>query len=203
MSKNLKLNINRERLREAIVYFSKYLKYPTITMMYKVLASLDFEHFKETGLPVTNLVYQAWKRGPVPYEFDKEISDRKNDCVLIPDDFASALKCIKEEWETENGQKRKSLKFHAKRKPNLEVFTSRQIKILEKILFIYKNETPSTASKASHEKDTPWYKNIKKKGKQGEIIKYLDLLDDKSKITKEEAIEMVRELSAFQLNYGT
>ena len=174
MTKSLNLNTNREKLLEALVYFSKNLKYPTKMMLYKVLAALDFEHFKEVGLPVTNLEYKAWLKGPVPFEFDKEISDRKNDCVIIPEDFSASIKYIKEEWETDSGEKRKSFKFFAKRKPKLEVFTPRQKEILERILFIYKNESPTTASKASHEKGTPWYKTVQKYGKEGELINYFD-----------------------------
>jgi uncharacterized phage-associated protein len=202
MTENLNLNINRERLLEALLYFSKNLKYPTKMMIFKVLAELDFRHFKETGLPVTNLEYSAWKFGPVPEVLNKEFTDKKNDEIIIPADFSNSLTCVKEDWETKKGEPRKTFKFKAKRKPNLEVFTPRQQKILEDVLIIYKTASPSTASKASHEKNTPWYITVKKKGKEGELIDYFDLLDSNSKITKEEAIEMVREVSAFQYNYS-
>lgn len=201
MNEILNLNINRKKLLEALIYFSKYLKYPTKMMLYKVLAELDFRHFKETGIPVTNLEYSAWKFGPVPKKLDEELSDRKKDDVIIPPDFSDWLICIKEEWETDTGEKRKTFKFKAKRKPNLDVFSPRQKEILDNVLTIYKNVKPTTASKASHEKDTPWYITVKKTGKEGEIINYFDLLNSKSKVSKEEAVDMVREISAFQHNY--
>jgi len=201
LTENLNLNIDRNRLLEALIFFSKKLRHPTKMMLFKVLAELDFRHFKETGIPVTNLVYAAWKYGPVPEDLNREITDRKNDDVKIPSDFSDSLKCIKEEWETEKGEKRKTFKFSAKRKPNLEVFTPRQKEILNIVLTIYKTERPSVASKASHEKGTPWYITVKKCGKEGEMMNYLDFLDDKSKISKEEALEMVKEISAFKYNY--
>ena len=201
MNEILNLNINRNKLLEALIYFSKYLKYPTKMMLYKVLAELDFRHFKETGIPVTNLEYSAWKFGPVPKKLDEELSDRKKDKVTIPPDFSDSLICIKEEWETDTGEKRKTFKFKAKRKPNLDVFSPRQKEILNNVLTIYKNVKPTTASKASHEKDTPWHITVKKTGKEGELINYFDLLNNKSKISKEEAVDMVREISAFQNNY--
>lgn len=201
MNEILNLNINRDKLLEALIYFSKYLKYPTKMMLYKVLAELDFRHFRETGIPVTNLEYSAWKFGPVPKKLDEELSDRKKDVVIVPPDFSDSLTCIKEEWETEKGDIRKTFKFRAKRKPNLNVFSPRQKDILDNVLTIYKNVKPGTASKASHEKDTPWYITVKKTGKEGNTINYFDLLNSNSKISKEEAVEMIREVSAFQYNY--
>ena len=59
-------DIYKSKLINAIIYFSKEVKYPTITKIFKLLNILDFYHIKQVGIPVTNKKYYAWKFGPVP-----------------------------------------------------------------------------------------------------------------------------------------
>ena len=193
------INPYRQKLIEAMVYFAKKVKNPTKMMMYKLLAELDFRHFEQTGLPVTNLEYEAWRLGPVPKSLDKEIT--ADDDIELPDDLAEALDCEKGEWETREGEKKPKFVFHAKRAPNLKVFSPRQQKVLKEVADIYRYATATQASKASHEKDMPWTKTIIKKG-EGAVIDYLDQLTNKSPVSKEEAREMMEEIVAFQKTYS-
>src|SRR5206468_8913930 len=117
--KILTVNPYRQKLIEAMVYFAKHVQNPTKTMMYKLLAELDFRHFEQTGMPVTNLEYEAWRLGPVPKSLDHEITER--DDVELPDDLAEALDCEKGEWETKDGEKKSKFVFHPKRAPNLKI----------------------------------------------------------------------------------
>lgn len=193
------VNPYRRKLIEAMVYFAKHVKNPTKTMMYKLLAELDFRHFEQTGLPVTNLAYEAWKRGPVPKSLDTEITV-DND-VELPADLAEALDCEKGEWDTKDGEKKPRFVFHSKRAPNLKVFSPRQQKILKEVAEIYQYSTASQASQASHEREMPWAKTVKEKG-EGAVIDYLDQLTTKSPVSKEEAREMMEEILAFQKTYN-
>lgn len=193
---------NRNKIIEAIVYFSKALKYPSKMMIYKVLAELDYRHFLETGLPVTNLEYFAWKWGPVPKDFDKEISDRKQDIICIPKDFTNSIYVDTREWvNKKTGEDCKMFLFKSKRKPNLEIFSPRQKKILDQVAAIYKDATPTQASQASHEKDKPWQKTIALKGREGDLIDFFEILPKNSKIDKDEAKERLNEILAFTHNY--
>jgi len=192
-------NPYRQRLIEAMVYFSKKVRKPTKMMMYKLLAELDFRHFKQTGMPVTNLEYEAWKRGPVPRSLNEEITDQKD--VILPPDLAEALDCAKTDWETSDGEKRVEFRFKAKRQPNLSIFTPRQKQILKDVAFIYSNATATMASNASHEVDTPWTKTVQEKG-EGAVIDYLDQLDENSPVDREDAQERMKEIKAFHETYS-
>ncbi|HTR80260.1 MAG TPA: Panacea domain-containing protein [Bacteroidota bacterium] len=191
-------NKYRKKLLEAMVYFASALKNPTKMMMYKVLAEFDFRHIEQTGLPVTNLEYEAWEMGPVPRELHNEITKGKE--LVLPDDFQKSLYADKEEFiDKVTGETKSKFIFHNKRKADLSVFSPRQVKILEQIAEIYKYTTATNASKASHEYDKPWARTVKKKG-EGAIIDYTDQITDKTPLNKEEAEEWRRESLAFKKN---
>ena len=80
-------NKYRQILLEAILFFTQKgkIKYPSKTMIYKLLAEVDFRHFQETGQKVTNLKYLAYPYGPVPAEFNNEITCDKE--IIVPTDF--------------------------------------------------------------------------------------------------------------------
>ncbi|MBU1299052.1 MAG: SocA family protein [Bacteroidetes bacterium] len=192
-------DLYRQKLIEAMVFFAKSVKHPTKTMMYKLLAELDFRHFEQTGLPVTNLDYQAWKKGPVPKKLHSEIT--KGDDLVLPEDIAEALACDKAEDITDDGKKIRKFTFIARRVPNLKLFSPRQQKILKEVAEIYKNVSATVASKASHEPDKPWSKAVKRMGKEDVPITYRDVASTKTPVTEEEAEEMVQEILAFQHTY--
>lgn len=189
----------RQKLIEAMVFFAKNVKHPTKTMMYKLLAELDFRHFEQTGLPVTNLDYQAWEKGPVPQKLHCEIT--KGDDIVLPEDIAKALACDKAEDINDDGKKIRKFTFIAKRLPNLKLFSPRQQKILKEVAEIYKNVSATMASKASHEPDKPWSKAVKRMGKEDVPIIYRDVASAKTPVTEDEADEMIQEILAFNHNY--
>lgn len=182
-----------------MVYFSKKVHKPTKMMMYKLLAELDFRHFKQTGLPVTNLEYEAWKFGPVPRSLNEEITEKGD--IALPMDMAEALDCAKSDWEKGSGEKGVEFRFKAKRSANLSVFTPRQKRLLEEIAFIYSSATATMASKASHEANMPWTKTVGEKG-EGAVIDYLDQLDKNSPVDRDEARERMEEIKAFHETFS-
>jgi uncharacterized phage-associated protein len=197
--------INVERVIEAMVFFSSKVKYPSKTMLFKLLAELDFRHFRETGLPVTNLEYNAWKYGPVAPDLFEAISKESNleteREIILTGQFGEALSCENIEREKDFDNKSTMYLFRSKRKANLKKFTPRQQRILKEVVEIYKNATPDQASKGSHETDRPWARAIKKSGRENVPIDYLDLVDTKTPVTKEEAKEMIREAKAAYHTY--
>lgn len=198
MTNKPNINPNRAKIIEAIIYFSKNLKNPTKMMIYKVLAELDYRHFQETGMSVTNLDFYAWRKGPVPADFDSEISDRENKAIDVPDDFKTSLYVDEIVWANNKG---KTLLWKAKKKPNLDIFTQRQKDILDNVAFIYKDSTATQASDASHEKDTPWEKTNKLYGEEGHFIDFLKILPKESRIDEEEIKERIEEIFAFTHNF--
>jgi len=198
MSEISNISPNRAKIIEAIVYFSKNLKNPSKMMIYKVLAELDYRHFQQTGMPVTYLKFFAWEKGPVPQAFDREITDRENKTIDVPDDFKASLYIDEIIWTNNKG---KTLLWKAKKKPNLDIFTPRQKRLLEEVAFIYKNTTATDASKASHEKDTPWKKTNDLFGEEGHLIDFFKILPKGIKIDDEEIKEKTEEILAFMHNF--
>ena len=168
-------------------------------MMYKLLAELDFRHFGETGLPVTNLRYVAEKWGPLPDQLHAEITQGED--IVLPDDFSPALFVETIEILSESGMPRKMFKYTAKRKPNLKVFSPRQQRILEEVRDIYRDANPTEASEASHEQGKPWTITVARHG-QGAIIDLLETIQLTKPLTREIAEERLRERNALVYNYG-
>lgn len=193
-------NTYRKRLLESIIWFSQKLRSPSKTNIYKVLAELDFQHFNKTGMPVTNLEYEAWEFGPVPASLHREISVKgEKDKLKIPEDFMEGINWDKEEYIRKDGTPGVTLSFIPKRKPDMSVFTQRQVELLEQIADVYKDTKPSDASQASHQYNKPW-KRVYKKG-ENNPIDYTDSLDEKSPVTKEEARERMIEIVTFTNNF--
>ncbi len=193
-------NVYRQRIIEAIVYFSNKVKKPNKTVIYKMLATLDFRHFAKTGFPVTELEYEAYKRGPVPAKLHKEITVGKD--VILPKDFAEALICMKSEYGKTDGSIGTEFIFRPKRKPNLEIFTPRQIDIMQEVVDIYLEANARMASDASHEKNTPWYITVKLMGKEGELIDMVETIKLEKPIAKEIIRKKLEEKMAMVYNYA-
>jgi len=69
----------REKLIQAIVYFSDNTRHCGKIKLFKLLYLLDFEHFRQTGHSVTGMEYRAWKMGPVPIELVQEWDELEPD----------------------------------------------------------------------------------------------------------------------------
>lgn len=190
---------NRKKILEAIVFFSQKgkIKYPSKMMIYKLLAAMDFRHFKETGMPITDLTYKAYPWGPVPEKLQNEMTKKEE--LQLPEDFQEALVVEKIKYD-KDGEERIIFNYKARRKPNLEIFSPRQQRIMEEVAEIYKETKPTDASKASHEFDQPWTKTKSKKGVYAEID-FIDVIEVQG-LSPEYLKEMKREREALNYNYG-
>ena len=186
----------REKLIHAMIFFIKKTKHCYMLKLFKLLYFLDFKHFKQTGRSVTGLEYYAWPMGPVPKNLYKEIKDKNPD--LFQHLKITPLKNIAPEIQNE-----KALKFSPKTRLNKEVFSEREIKIMEEIIEIYKDAKADVMTTASHEAGNPWHQVYKKEGSEQGLIPYLYALDDSSEsITKEEAIEIQNDNEEMKKNFG-
>jgi len=164
--------INKEKLINSILYFTKQVKYPGKTKICKLLFSLDFTHFKETGKSVTGLDYYAWERGPVPKSLFYKLSGD-----IISEEFQPYFIIIKRERLHE---------IFPRQEPNLTVFSKREKRILEEIVEIFKSTKAKDMTEISHLKGKPWDTTLKSRGLKK--IDYMLAIDDTAQsINKEEA----------------
>ena len=165
--------VNMEKLINSILYFIKKVKYPGKTKICKLLFTLDFTHFKETGKSVTGLDYYAWERGPVPRSLFYKLSGD-----VISEEFQPYIVVIKRE---------KLHEICSNQKPNLSVFSKREKRILGEVAEIYKSAKAEEMTEISHLKEKPWYTTLKKKGEKKKIDYMLAIDDTARSINKEEA----------------
>ena len=179
------MNIYRKKLLNAVLFFAKNTKRLNLTKISKLLYFLDFTHFKLTGFPSIGLDYYSFERGPVPRDFWAEIKDGN-----VPEDFKGKLVLIPKTDDLDPNYK--ELEIRAIAKPDLSIFTPREIKILEELAFIFKEARGIDISEVSHLPKHPWEITVRNVGKN-KIIDYMLAIDDKSEIAPDDAIESLKE----------
>lgn len=154
---------NREKLLNAIIYFVSNTKYCNTIKLFKLLNFLDFEHFRQTGLSVTGLHYQAWRQGPVPRELWNEIHQPGKDLS-----GAVTVSVVRDELTDEPTRR----DFLPKQKFDPSWFTKRELQIMERLVFFFQEATASAMSTYSHSPKMPWKKAYKGDGKPPAEIPY-------------------------------
>jgi len=173
------------RLIHASIYFLKKTNHCQLTKLMKLLCFFDFEHYRLVGSSATGETYKAWKEGPVPVRFWQYLKNIEK----APEELRSSL-AVLEEFGDELG-----FTILPKKKFDESSFTPRQLKILEKISLIFKESTAKQISKYSHEKNLPWAKTIKIKGRKAEIDYGLALEDlSQDTLSKEEVSNIQEEI---------
>ena len=184
--------IQRQRLVHALAYFAAKVKNPFKVKMFKLLFLFDFTHFKETGLPATDSSYYAWDRGPVPKDLFEELEEGR-----VPDDLNGLISIVTQ--QREDGFVSYRFAPRAKSKPDLSVFTPRQIRIMDELIEIYRDATGAEMSEISHLPKSPWDRTRKEKGDYAEID-YMLAIDESALISEEEAKETLEEHREFMRN---
>ncbi len=161
-----------------MVYFAKNTKYCGKTKLLKLLYFLDFIHFKETGKSVTGLEYYAWPKGPVPKDAFEELSGKPKP------DMAKAIGISPiNDFQM----------IVPKKKFNPELFTKRELDILDRCALFFKNAKADEMVELTHLKNKPWDKTKKKKGPWSKIDYMLAVDECDNSISIEEARERVKE----------
>lgn len=179
--------VNKELIKRAnaILFFSRNVKYAYKLKIFKLLYFLDFIHFREVGRPVTDLEYYTYGMGPVPKKFHEEINKD-----TLPHEIKKSMEIVVEKDEmTGEGRTR----FIPKVKVNLKVFTRREQKILQDLALIFKDAKAEEMSEVSHLKNEPWDKTKNEKGMLKKID-FLLALDQKALIDKDTAIDRYNSL---------
>jgi len=141
-------SINRNRLRNAIVFFATHMEACGKIKLFKLLYLLDFEHFRQTGKSVTGMNYEAWKFGPVPAELMHEWNNLKAG-------NSSVVEIVEEpqfNYVRETVKARPGVEFVD------EDFTARQLKILDTLREKYLSNMSQKMIDITHEQNGAWDK---------------------------------------------
>jgi uncharacterized phage-associated protein len=151
------INRQREKLLNAIVYFVQNTKYCHTLKLFKLLNFLDFEHYRQAGRTVTGLRYVAWRQGPAPNALWHEMQ-RGGD-----PDFKKALD-LAAVVDDDEKLLRRELKPRAAFDKSL--FTKRELAIMERLAYFFKELKAADMSELSHKQGMPWRQVFK--GGEGE-----------------------------------
>ncbi len=182
---------NRERLINAIVYFSNETLYAGKTKLFKLLYALDFEHFRETGKSVTGLNYKAWDKGPVPETLYHEMKSPKID-------FNQALR--KRVKKYPNGYEGEQ--YEPQKQFDDIFFSPFQIDLLERLSKKYCRKTATQMSAESHEAFGCWDQVFNYDDNPSGDIPYGMILDRQNSDRDQEIRELSKEYEAMLYNYG-
>jgi len=183
MKKTILINHKREKLLNALVYFSKNTRSCGKTKLFKLLYFLDFIHFRETGKSVTGLNYYAWEKGPVPQDLFFELEH--------PDpDLKETVALLKQSGDEDD----KLCRIIAKKPFDPEFFSKRELKIMGNLAFVFQDALAKDMVEITHLAGTPWDKTIKEKGHRKRIDYSLAVDGSKGSLSPEEISERMLEV---------
>jgi uncharacterized phage-associated protein len=178
---------HREKLINAIIFFSENTRHCGKTKVLKLLYFLDFMHFKQTGNSVTGLNYNAWPMGPVPETLFNELAGK-----MKPD--------LEQSVRIAGGEGLQ--KITPKKKFNPSFFSIRETKLLNDIAEMFRDAVADDMVESTHLKNLPWDRTIREKGKQQPIDYMLALDDDPSSLQPHEALERISDRMEMYNTFG-
>ncbi len=178
---------HRQKLLNAILYFARNTRYCGKTKLMKLLYFLDFYHFKQTAKSVTGLDYYAWRMGPVPTKLYEELTHGMNE----------DLKQFIHDLSKEGFQQ-----IRPKRAFDNQIFSYRELKVLEDLSYIFKESKADAMIESTHLRNEPWDKTLKEKGEFQKIDYMLALDSDVVSLPQNEAKEQVEERSEMYKIFG-
>lgn len=176
----------REKLLQAIAFFVKATRDCHKLKLFKLLFLFDFEVFRQTGKSPTGLRYFAWPMGPVPKALFEELSKPSKD-------LAQRFRISKSEPDNE-GFGGNRLDLTPKREVDLDAFTRREVRALEKLAEIYRDARGKDMVAVTHERNSPWFRVYELEKRVQEEIPYELALDGaKGSISVERARQIAEE----------
>jgi uncharacterized phage-associated protein len=135
---------NRDKLINAAIYFADNTQHCGKIKLIKLLYLLDFEHYRQTGIPVTGLEYRAMKMGPVPMALFEEWD------ALEPD-FAQAVDIVPEQV---TNYVRETVR--PKRAFDDSHFSRRELRLLERLADRFRQDYSQPMINVTHAERGPW-----------------------------------------------
>jgi uncharacterized phage-associated protein len=182
--KSILINHDREKLLNALVYFSKNTRSCGKTKLFKLLYFLDFIHFRETGKSVTGLDYYAWEKGPVPQDLFFELKQ--------PDKDLKETIALLEQFGDEDV---KLCQVIAKKPFDPKFFSKRELKMMKDLAYIFRDALAKGMVEVTHLKGSPWDKTLKEKGLRKRIDYLLAVDGSKGSLNLEEVKERILEIN--------
>lgn len=135
---------NREKLINAAIFFAANTRYCGKIKLIKLLYLLDFEHYRQTGAPVTGLEYRAMKMGPVPMALFEEWDS-------LEPDFAEAIDIVPEQvinYVRETVRPRRDF--------DDSHFTRRELRLMEQLAERFRTDYSQPMINVTHAERGPW-----------------------------------------------
>mgnify|MGYP000557178646 CR=1 FL=1 len=183
-------NRHREKLLNALVYFTSNVNHAGKTKLFKLLYSMDFLHFEKTGRSVTGLKYFAWEKGPVPVELYDEWKSPARD---FNEALTRTTKKISEEMTAH--------RLSARAEFNDIYFSEFQLSLMEELAKKHFNDTAEQMSMKSHEQFRPWSEVYEIRGQPSAEIPYDLMLLRRGNERDMELLSLAREYEAIGANY--
>jgi uncharacterized phage-associated protein len=201
----------REKLYEALAFFTESVKYPGWIKLLKLVYYLDLVHLRRTGRTVTGLKYEAWPMGPVPKDLYAQIKDSSSELhrhfeigrarKQLSEDFTPTIDTDEDSLANSAPSSARWVPgaFKARQKFQHRYLTNREYQIARELAEIFFEAKAEDMSDVSHQKFGPWRKARVHAEEDGIERPEIDLLqgivaccDPK----RELPIEQVRELIA-------
>ena len=132
------------RLKNLLLYVLGQMGETFQTKMNKVLFYIDFLSYRERGMAISGLAYQAIEFGPVPQRWDR---------------VYSAFDEVEEQLRLVQGQECMSLKAGAE--ADMSAFTEAEMAVIDEVCGKLRDMTSRAVSKLSHE-ETAWKEHVGK-----------------------------------------
>lgn len=133
-----------DRLKNLLLYVLGQMGETFQTKMNKVLFYIDFLSYRERGMAISGLAYQAIEFGPVPQRWDR---------------VYSAFDEVQEQLRLVQGQECMSLM--AGGEADMSAFTEAEMAVIDEVCGKLKDLTSRAVSKLSHE-ETAWKEHVGK-----------------------------------------
>lgn len=126
--------LSTERLKNLLLYVLKQIGETYQTKMNKVLFYIDFLSYRERGIAISGLAYNAMEFGPVPQRWDRVYS--------AFDEVEENLKLV---------QNQECVALNTECEADMSGFTSQEMEIINEVCKKVKNMSSRAISKMSHE----------------------------------------------------
>jgi uncharacterized phage-associated protein len=169
-------NHEREKLLNAIIFFAQNTRNLGKVKLWKLLYFLDFQHYRDVGRSVTGLQYFAWPKGPVPVGLQNEVEQPAADMQQ------------KLDFAVHEFAKGRALSITAKANFDAELFSKRELRLLESLATEFRDSSADDMIEATHLENQPWDKVFNVLGKKQANIPY----ELASRAAEAEQIEALR-----------
>ncbi len=183
------INYNKQKMLNALTYFLNHTSLSGKKKLYKLLFTLDFEHFKQTGRSVTGLDYFAWKMGPVPTALHEAIENNDEE---ITSNFDIEIKI---------GKKGRTIYLIPKMEFEKKFFSKRELRLLQDIAERFAMASGDDMVWFTHRDTEPWYRVWEIEKRHQDKIPYEYVLDNLDESEKQTVLSIAQERQAFLDNY--